>query len=76
MKKKGFSIPVARWLRSPLQDYVREALSPERIGRQGILRPAAVQRIVDSHMQGTADHGRKLWSLLCFSHWLQQISQP
>jgi hypothetical protein len=41
-RKQGFSIPVAAWLRGPLQGSRAKSLSAETLARQGWLDPAAV----------------------------------
>ena len=50
--KQGFSIPVAAWLRGPLQRFAREVLSAETLARQGWLDPAAVTALLDRHCAG------------------------
>ena len=34
-RKQGFSIPLAAWLRGPLEPFAREVLAPGRVERQG-----------------------------------------
>jgi asparagine synthase (glutamine-hydrolysing) len=68
-KKKGFSIPVAKWLREELQPLTSEVLSTERIRKQGFFRPEAVTRMIDGHTSRRADFSRQLWALLVFSLW-------
>jgi hypothetical protein len=38
------------------------------------LKRAAVQRLVDEHQQGRVNAGHRLWTLVCFERWLQQLS--
>ncbi len=73
-RKQGFSMPVAAWLRTDLQPFVREVLSPEQIRRQGFLRPDAVTRMVDAHVAGEQDLSRQIWCLLAFSLWFDRYS--
>ncbi len=67
--KKGFGIPVARWLRGPLAPLLESLLAPERIERQGIFQPNEVARRVREHLQGVRDHRKPLWTLLMFQFW-------
>jgi len=67
--KKGFGIPVARWLRGPLSPLIDRLLSPERLARQGIFRPDEVARRVGEHRAGVRDHRKPLWTLLMFQLW-------
>src|SRR5262249_17528868 len=62
--KMGFGIPVGQWFRGPLRGLVRDTvLSREAAGR-GYFRPQEVQRLVDLHLEGRADHSYQLWNLL------------
>jgi asparagine synthase (glutamine-hydrolysing) len=70
--KQGFSIPVAAWLRGPLQHFAREVLSAEALSRQGWLDPAAVTALLDRHCAGREDLSRQLWGLIAFTLWLDR----
>ena len=67
--KKGFGIPVARWLRQGLRAELLDLLSPERLRRQGLFNPAAVQSLIDEHLQGKRNHRKPLWNLLAFQRF-------
>jgi asparagine synthase (glutamine-hydrolysing) len=67
--KKGFGIPVARWLRGPLAPLLDRMLDPGRLARQGVFRPEAVARYVGEHRAGVRDHRKPLWTLLMFQLW-------
>ena len=73
--KKGFGIPVARWLRGPLAGMLDELLGTERLKRQGLFQAEEVARRIHEHRAGTRDHRKPLWTLLIFqlwhSHWLE-----
>ncbi len=68
-RKRGFSIPAAAWLRGDLEPFARETLAPDRLRRQGVLRPEAVARVLDDHVAGREDLSRQLWGLLAFTLW-------
>lgn len=74
-KKQGFSIPLASWLRGELQPFARDVLSTETIERQGYLDAAAVQRLIDAHVQGRDDLSRQLWGLLSFTIWFDRYAR-
>jgi asparagine synthase (glutamine-hydrolysing) len=67
--KKGFSIPVAAWLRGPLRSVLLDLLHPRRIREAGLFCPRMVGRLVDEHLSGTRDHRKPLWTLLMFELW-------
>ena len=67
--KKGFGIPVARWLRGPLAPLMASLLAPDRLARQGIFCPIEVARRIGEHQNGVRDHRKPLWTLLMFQLW-------
>jgi asparagine synthase (glutamine-hydrolysing) len=67
--KRGFAVPVAAWLRGPLQPWMRSALAPERVRSQGLLDPAWTTRLIDEHCAGKANHRKALWSALMLTRW-------
>src|SRR3954449_708957 len=71
-RKRGFSIPAAAWLRGPLVPFARDALSPARLRRQGVLDPDTVDATLRRHVDGRADLSRQLWGLICLSLWLDR----
>ena len=75
-KKRGFSIPMAAWLRGGLEPVARQVLSPEAMRRQGYFRPDAVTRLLDTHVAGREDLSRQLWGLLTFSLWWERYGDP
>jgi asparagine synthase (glutamine-hydrolysing) len=68
-RKRGFSIPAARWLRHDARELVIDHLSAAAVRRQGVFEPAVVERLVREHLDGRVDHSRPLWGLLMFSLW-------
>jgi asparagine synthase (glutamine-hydrolysing) len=67
--KKGFGVPVAAWLKDEFREPLLDELSPERLRRQGIFEPAAVEGLVAEHMSGRRDHRKPLWTLFIFQLW-------
>ncbi len=72
--KQGFSIPLAGWLRGPLQPFARELLSPATLARQGLLDPAAVTPLLDAHCAGREDLSRQLWGLMALTLWFDRYA--
>lgn len=67
--KRGFSIPMAAWLRGPLLPMARDLLAPAALARGGVLDPAPVTRLIEEHVARRDDHSRALWGLLSFVLW-------
>jgi asparagine synthase (glutamine-hydrolysing) len=71
--KQGFEVPIDRWLREGLKPLATELLSAERVRARGILDPAAVERRLRAHLNGDADHGLQLYSLMSLELWLERV---
>ena len=67
--KMGFSIPLGDWLRQDLRDWTETLLDPVELRQDGILNADLIRRIWSEHLQGTADHQQKLWSVIAFQMW-------
>jgi asparagine synthase (glutamine-hydrolysing) len=72
--KKGFNVPMPRWLKEGLKPLVQHYLSSEMIGKQGYFDPQTVQHLVNAHMNGKADYSRNIWALLMFGVWVEKTS--
>jgi asparagine synthase (glutamine-hydrolysing) len=68
-QKRGFTVPIARWIRNELRPLVAETLEEGKLKRQGIFNGAYVQQLIGEHSAGKADHRKALWTLLCFQLW-------
>jgi asparagine synthase (glutamine-hydrolysing) len=67
--KKGFGIPVAEWFRGPLREQMLEALSAERVRREGFFDAGMVEGLVAEHLSGRRDNRKQLWTLFAFQAW-------
>lgn len=64
-EKRGFSVPLGRWMRDDLREKVdRLALSDDPLTDRD-----AVRRLVAAHRSGRSDHGTPLFSLLMLRLW-------
>lgn len=73
-RKQGFSIPIAAWLRGPLEPFAREVLSPATLARQGCLDPAEATAALDRHCSGREDLSRQIWGLMAFTLWFDRYA--
>ena len=71
--KKGFGIPIANWFCGELKGLMLEMLSEGRLKKQGIFRPFVVQRLVSDHLAHRVDNRKKLWNLLIFQLWWDNV---
>lgn len=67
--KQGFSAPDATWFRGESIDYVRQTLYDPQARIYQFIDAAAVQSLVDDHLQGRQNRRLFIWSLLNFEQW-------
>lgn len=60
--------PLAEWLRGPLRDFMRDALSRDRVEASGTMAYEPVRRIVEEH-EGGIDRKWPLWQLMTAVEW-------
>ncbi len=75
-RKEGFSIPMKNWLRRDLQPLMRDLLSPERLRRRGLFEPREVDRLMQEHVAGRANHAHQLFALMVFERWADALDAP
>jgi len=71
-RKKGFGIPVARWISGELKEFVLDTLSEERLARQGLFKYGYVARLLEEHFERRKDNRKLLWPLLMFELWYER----
>ena len=54
--KMGFAVPLARWVRGPLRQRVRDAVLGDRLADTGWFDRGFLQHLVDTHQSGASDH--------------------
>ena len=67
--KKGFNMPVAKWLTGPLKALATDLLAPARLKRHGLFNADYVQILLQEHLTRRQDHRKLLWTLLAFELW-------
>lgn len=68
--KKGFSVPLAQWLRGPLREWAEELLAEPLLDAGGYFNVREVRMAWQQHCTGKSDNALKLWSILMFQAWL------
>ncbi len=71
--KQGFMFPVAAWFRDRLHGLLRSWLLDGAFVRDGWFRREAIERLLDEHRAGRADHHVRLWMLLNLELWRRMV---
>lgn len=69
--KRGFTMPIALWLRRDLRDLPAEVLLDGRTEARGLFRSDAIQRLIAEHQRGKRDNSNKLWALIQLELWFR-----
>ncbi len=70
--KKGFSIPLHRWLKQPgLREWAESLLAPSLLEEQGLLETAAVRKLWDDYIIRNVWRPQ-IWYILMFQEWLKE----
>lgn len=67
--KRGFAVPVDRWFRGPLKDYLVSTILSKKALDRGYFEPRKIRGIVDTHVSCKNDYGQHLWGLLVLELW-------
>jgi asparagine synthase (glutamine-hydrolysing) len=67
--KKGFGIPLAKWLRGEMHDWAAATLDALDADLGHLVRVEHARRLLAEHRAGRADHRKQLWTLLCLGVW-------
>ena len=73
--KAGFAVPVGQWIRGPLREWADDLLDNTRIQREGYFDHKLVQQLWDQHLSGRYDWTPRLWAILMFQAWLEEIKK-
>jgi asparagine synthase (glutamine-hydrolysing) len=65
--KKGFSIPLEKWLRNDLKEFVYDLLYNSNI--HNLLDIKQINQIIDNFYNGKKGYTRKIWILLSLKLW-------
>lgn len=72
-KKQGFNVPLGHWLSGPLQPFVKEFLSPEKVRQHPYFDPKEVAHALKQFEQGQHQYSHLLWGLLIFNLWHEKM---
>jgi len=70
-KKMGFGVPISKWFRNGLRDYIYEILLDRKTLSRGYFKRQGIERLLDDHMDLRYDHSARIWALLFLEIWFR-----
>jgi asparagine synthase (glutamine-hydrolysing) len=71
-KKKGFGVPIAKWVKGPLRELFGDLLGYDRIKKEGFLNPDYATSLLQDHLLSKKDNRKQLWTLLVWELWVNR----
>lgn len=71
--KTGFGVPLDAWFRGPLNKTLKDALLSESANAAPFFEKKFVERLIKEHENREFDHAARLWALLVFRIWEEQV---
>ncbi len=68
--KRGFTVPLAEWLRGPLRRQLRATAESARLRESGFIDAGEVENLVRLHLSGRRDCSKALWLVWVFDAFL------
>ncbi|PWI29248.1 asparagine synthase (glutamine-hydrolyzing) [Flavobacteriaceae bacterium LYZ1037] len=68
--KSGFGMPLAKWFRTDLKEYVLAELSNDNLKQIPGIDAKIVSKYIKQHMDGSWDYFPIIWQLLVLKQWL------
>jgi asparagine synthase (glutamine-hydrolysing) len=70
-RKMGFGVPISRWFRNELKNYVYEILLDPRTLNRGYFKREGIERLLNDHIELRYDHSARIWALLFLEIWFR-----
>lgn len=70
--KKGFGIPVAKWIKGDLKQFVLDKFNYSKIEKQQIFNYTYIEQLLNEHFSGKKDNRKPIWTLLIFQMWYEK----
>jgi asparagine synthase (glutamine-hydrolysing) len=69
--KRGFTMPIAHWLRNELRYLPGAILLDSRTHERRVFERRAIEQLITDHQRGAADNSEKLWALIQLELWFR-----
>jgi asparagine synthase (glutamine-hydrolysing) len=70
--KRGFGVPLRRWFQEQMIGWAREILLDPHTSQRGWTNFVEVRALLRQHEEGSRDHAKRIWALVCLELWARQ----
>lgn len=70
--KKGFGMPIAKWINGELKPFVLDTLSSSKLKKQHIFNYIFIEKLLNEHFSKKKDNRKLIWTLLVFQMWYKK----
>jgi asparagine synthase (glutamine-hydrolysing) len=71
--KASFSAPLRAWVRNDLDELINDVLVRGELVGSGMIRAAALRRLIRDEQAGREDHAKQIWQLLTLELWYRNM---
>jgi len=71
--KRGFDVPIAKWLRHDLKDMTSDILLSDSVRNRGYFKIDVIAKMFDDHCNNRANWANELWELLILEIWHREV---
>lgn len=70
-KKKGFTVPIASWIKNELKKEFLDTFNSEEIKNSGMINHDYFDKILSEHFEGSRNNYKKIYNLYVLIKWIQ-----
>jgi len=68
--KQGFSVPIVKWLKNDLRDWMHDSLSPKQLEKTGFFNSKEILNLIDNFAtEKESGHVQLIWNVLMLQNW-------
>uniref|UniRef100_A0A7C4TNW5 asparagine synthase (glutamine-hydrolyzing) n=1 Tax=candidate division WWE3 bacterium TaxID=2053526 RepID=A0A7C4TNW5_UNCKA len=70
-RKRGFVMPIGRWLREDLSDFVRGSILSPKLVESGYFNVSELNAFVNRYLKGNPSYNNEIFSLIVLGRWFE-----
>jgi len=70
--KRGFGVPLRRWFQEQMIGWASDILLDPHTAQRGWTNTGQVRALLRQHEDGSRDHAKRIWALVCLELWARQ----